>query len=83
MNIDPMAATNPPTIVPPAYIPCIPKDVAVANRLPAETAPITLYIPAATDPAVIPTVPNPKAIGIEHTPATIIPPIIKIVPSII
>ena len=80
----PIAAPIPvipvPTVANEEKTPVIPKEVIVANVLPAVTAPIELCIPAATLPAAIPAAPKPNAIGITPAAPIIPPPIIAIVP---
>ena len=61
--------------------PVIPNDVIVANVLPAATAPIELWVAAATLPAMTPAVPNPMAIGMNPAAAIAPPPIIASVPK--
>ena len=69
----------PPIIAPTAAVvaktPFIPKEVIIANQLPATTLPIPDCIPAAIELAPIPMVPNPANIG-NPPPNSIVPPVI-------
>ena len=58
----PNAVVIPPPIAVPASIPCILRDVIVANMEPAATFPIAAWVAAAAVPATTPAVPKPNRV---------------------
>jgi hypothetical protein len=77
----PVPAAAPPQTAAVTNVPLAAADCVIANREPAATFPIVDWIPAATDPAATPAVPNPSIIGMEAPTATTIPPISKLFPN--